>query len=59
MNMQGFLILLVPIIGLVPICREKRWNWKVSKSSSLLTVLFWFGWFTSLTVGILVVAGLK
>jgi len=59
MNVYGFLILWIPLMGLVPICREKRWNWRVAKSSNLLTVLFWIGWWSSLVVGVLTVIGVE
>ena len=59
MNMHGFAILCIPIIGLVSICRDRTWNWRVIRSSTLLNGLFWTGWVFSLTVGILVLAGVK
>ena len=53
-NSQGFIILLVAFVGLIPICRNKRWNWNIVRSSLPLTILFWAGWFGSLAVGALV-----
>ncbi len=56
MNMQGFIILITPIVGLIPICKDRSWNWRVTNSGPL-TILFWIGWFTSIVVGISVVIG--
>lgn len=53
MNWQSGLILFIPLIGLVPICRDKKWNWKVVETSVLLNGLFWLGWTVSLAVGVL------
>jgi hypothetical protein len=53
MNSQGFVILFIPLLGLVPICRGGRFHWRVL-SSTLLNGVFWFGWITSLVVGLLV-----
>lgn len=53
MNWQAGLILLIPLFGLVSICRDNQWNWKVVKTSALLNALFWFGWSVSLAVGVL------
>ena len=54
MNSQGLGILFIAFVGLIPICRDKKWNWRVVKSSTLLTCLFWTGWSVSLIVGTLV-----
>ncbi len=53
MNLQAGLILLIPLLGLVPICRDGKWNWKVVKTSILLNGVFWLGWTVSLAVGLL------
>ena len=55
MNSQGFIILFIPLIGLVTICKNKKWNWNVIKDSRLLTSIFWLGWFSSLIVGIITI----
>jgi len=57
MNSSGF-VLIIPLLGLVPICREGRWTWSVVPRSKILNVLFWCGWFLSLVVGLLILAGL-
>jgi hypothetical protein len=68
MNTQGFLILLIPILGLCAICRGGRWHWDVISSDGmpvlrsnfirrLLLGMFWLGWSTSLIVGVLMLFG--
>jgi len=52
MNVSGWVILFPSLIGLVAICREKRWNWRVVRNNMPLTILFWIGWFTSLIIGV-------
>ena len=41
------LILIIPIMGLFAIFKNKRWNWAVT-NSKLFSVLFWLGWFIAL-----------
>ena len=53
-NPQGFITLFIALVGLIPICRDKRWNWRDVRSSTLLTSLFRSGWSGSLIVGTLV-----
>ncbi len=53
MILQGGLILLIPAIGLVPICKGGKWNWKVVKSSGPVNAIFWLGWTFALIVGLL------
>ncbi|MFC1805435.1 hypothetical protein ACFL09_00450 [Planctomycetota bacterium] len=57
MDSRGWLILLIPAIGLLPILRDKRWNWRVVRSHKLLNALFWLGWAAALVVGLLVLFG--
>ncbi len=52
-NYDGFVILWIVIIGLVPICRGGKWNWKVVQWSKALSTVFWFGWFSALLVSLL------
>ena len=55
---DGFIILLVVLVGLVPICRSGEWNWKVVEWNIALNTCFWFGWFSALVVGLLRLSGL-
>lgn len=52
-NHDGFVILLIVILGLVPICRGGKWNWEVVQGSEALSTMFWFGWFSALLVSLL------
>jgi hypothetical protein len=52
-NYDGFIILLIVFMGLVPICRGGQWNWKVVEGNKALNVVFWFGWFSALVAGLL------
>lgn len=54
MNMSGFVILLIPLLGLFPICRDGQWNWQVVKGSATLSLICWIGWFGALIVGTIV-----
>jgi hypothetical protein len=58
MHYDGFAILLVVIIGLVPICRGGQWHWEVVGRNKALNALFWCGWFIGLLVGVLRLSGL-
>lgn len=53
MNPQAGLILLIPTLGLVSICRGGKWDWRVVPSSELINGLFWFGWTSTLVAGVL------
>ena len=57
MHYDGLVILLVVFVGLVPICRGSKWNWKVVHRSKALSAVFWFGWFTAIVVGLLRLLG--
>ncbi len=57
MHYDGFIILTIVLIGLVPICRHKQWNWQVVQHSKVLNALFWCGWFGALVVGVLRIMG--
>ena len=69
MNAQGFLILLIPALGLISICRGGRWHWDPIGPGGaawlhtpfmhrLLVAMFWVGWSTGLVVGTLMLFGL-
>jgi hypothetical protein len=58
MHYDGFIILLVVLPALGPICRNGKWNWDVVKQSKLLNVVFWFGWFSALAVALVRLSGL-
>lgn len=64
MNTEAFLVLLIPLFGLFAILRGGRWNWDpIGTGGSawthtpfmhrLLAAMLWFGWTTSLAVGVL------
>jgi len=55
---DGFIILLIVLMGLVPICRGGKWNWKVVQRGKALSAVFWFGWFSALLVSLLRLCGL-
>ena len=68
MNTQGFLMLLIPILGLFAICRSGRWRWDVMSFYGtpfmgsyfihrLVLVMFWLGWSTGLIAGVLMLFG--
>jgi hypothetical protein len=52
MNTQGFVILLIPLFGLIAIFRGGRFQKRVISSSALLSGVFWFGWISSLAFGL-------
>jgi hypothetical protein len=54
---DGFMMLVVPIMGLFAICRGGKWHWKVIEGSKALNAFLWFGWLTGLVVGILTICG--
>jgi hypothetical protein len=62
---HGVFIRLIPIIGLIAICRGGRWNWDPISLYGiqsrfihrLLLGMFWLGWSTFLVVGVLKVFG--
>ena len=58
MHYDGFFILFIPFMGLFTICRGGKWNWKVIQFSKALSVLFWYGWFGTLLVGLMRIFGL-
>lgn len=51
---MGFIILIIPVVGLVPIYRTGKWKWKIVESV-LFNALFWLGWFTSLIVAVIII----
>ena len=53
MNFEAFLILNIPLVGLVAICKDGKWNWRVIESGKLLNAIFWIGWFGGLFYGTL------
>ena len=55
---SGWIILFIPLVGLIPICKDGQWNWNVVSSSKLLSVVFWIGWFSALIVGSGTIIGL-
>jgi hypothetical protein len=57
MNLNGFLILLIPLMGLIVIFRGGRFQWRVVPSSQLFSFICWFGWVSALVVGLLVLLG--
>jgi len=68
MNTEGFLVLLMPVIGLYAICRGGRWHWDPISSNGvawiqsrfvhrLLLGMFWVGWTTGLVIGVLMLFG--
>jgi len=70
MNIQGSLILLIPILGLFAICRTGRWRWDVMSYYGtpflgsyfvhrLVLAMFWLGWSTGLVVGVLRLSGVR
>lgn len=54
---EAFLILFIGLLGLVPICRGGRWNWRVVRHNGALNVLFWVGWASACVVGVLTLFG--
>ncbi len=51
MHFDGFLILTIPLSGLVAICRDGKWHWNPVEYSygkhrwtNALNAIFWFGW---------------
>ena len=58
MHYDGFLILLVPLMGLNAICRNGKWNWNVVASSKVLNGIVWLGWFSALLVGLVRISGI-
>ena len=58
MNTHAFAILIVPLMGLVPIFRGGHFHTRVVPSSALLSGVFWFGWISSLILGLWVLVDL-
>jgi hypothetical protein len=65
MNINAGIFFFVVAIGLLPILRSGHWRWDVLAPyghpvlrstflHNLFVGMFWLGWFTSLTVGLLV-----
>jgi hypothetical protein len=52
-NSKAGLILITPIMGLVAITRNGQWNWNIIPTYPTLNMVFWFGWTSSLIVGII------
>jgi hypothetical protein len=64
MHYDGFVILTIPLLALVAICRDGKWHWNPveyayghHRWTHALNAIVWFGWFTSLIVGTLRVCG--
>ncbi len=59
MHYDGFVILLIPVLGLIAICRNGKWNWNVVPSNKVLNGIFWFGWISALLVALLRLSGIR
>jgi hypothetical protein len=57
LDYNAFFILFIVLMGFFPIFRGGKWNWKVVRRSNVLSAVFWFGWFSALVVGLLVLFG--